>query len=85
MVIVASTLARLRTIAASASSRARSASPYAATASGSNAAKAARNPSRLRRIVNHDSPDWNASSVMRSKIATSPWTGRPHSVSWYAA
>ena len=59
--MVAATLARLRTMPASASSRAVSASPNAATRSGSNPANAARNASRLRRIVSHDSPDWNAS------------------------
>ena len=55
----------------------------AATASGSKPANAARKPSRLRRIVSQDSPDWNASSVIRSKSARSPCTGRPHSSSWY--
>ena len=38
--------------------------------------------SRLFRIVSQDSPDWNASSVSRSRWAASPSTGIPHSVSW---
>ncbi len=66
MAIVASILARLRTIEASAMSRATSSSPYAATVAGSNPANARRNASRLRRMVIHDRPDWNASSVIRS-------------------
>ena len=66
LVIAASTLARFRTIAASASSRSMSASPKPATVATSKPANARRNPSRLRRIVSHDSPDWNASSVSRS-------------------
>ena len=59
--IVASIFARLRTIAASESNLSTSATPYAATLSGSNPSKASRNASRLRRIVIHESPDWNAS------------------------
>ncbi len=82
LVIAASTFARLRTIEASAISRARSSSSNRATTSGSNPANAVRKPSRLRRIVSQDSPDWNASSVIRSNSACSPCTGRPHSVSW---
>jgi len=62
-------------------SRARSSSVYAATTSGSNPPNASRNAGRLRRIVAHDSPDWNASSVSRSYTAASPWTGIPHSSS----
>ena len=80
--IAASILARLRTMPASAISRARSASSYAATRSASKPSNAARNAGRLRRIVRHESPDWNASSVSRSKYAVSPSTGTPHSVSW---
>ena len=82
LVIAASTLSRLRTMPASAISRARSASSYAATDSASKPAKAARKFSRFSRIVRHDRPDWNASSVSRSRWAASPWIGTPHSVSW---
>jgi hypothetical protein len=46
-----------------------------------NPPNAARKFSRLRKIVIQDSPDWNASSVSRSKTASSPWTARPHSSS----
>ena len=66
---------RLRTIPASAIRRARSASSKAATTAGSKPRKAARNDSRLRRIVDHDSPAWNDSSASRSKSSTSSWTG----------
>ena len=65
----------------SAISRATSGSPNAATAAGSNPAKAARKFSRLRKIVSQDSPDWNPSRHSRSKIAVSPRSGRPHSLS----
>ena len=58
---VAAILARLRTMPASAISRASSSASNAATASIEKPAKAARNAGRLRRIVIHDSPDWNAS------------------------
>ena len=54
--IAASILARLRTIPASAISRATSSSPNRATAAISKPANAARNASRLRRIVSHDEP-----------------------------
>ncbi len=64
--MAASIFSRLRTMPASAISRARSSSPNAATASGSNPANAARKASRLRRIVSQDNPDWNASRVRRS-------------------
>jgi hypothetical protein len=83
LAIEASILARLRMMPVSASSRSRSVSVKAATASASKPAKALRKPSRRRRIVIHDSPDWKASRHSRSKSASSPWTGRPHSVSWY--
>ena len=43
---------------------------------------ASRKFSRFLRIVSHDRPDWNASSVSRSNNAASPCTGTPHSVSW---
>jgi hypothetical protein len=52
-----------------------------ATASMSNPANAERNPSRLRRIVSQDSPDWNASRLSRSNMPVSSRTGRPHSSS----
>ena len=64
--MVASTLARLRTMPVSVISRATSAGPKRATASGSKPANAERNASRLRRIVSQDSPDWNASRVSLS-------------------
>jgi hypothetical protein len=51
---------------ASAIRRATSPVPYRATRSIANPSNAARNASRLRRIVIHDRPDWKASSVMRS-------------------
>ena len=79
--MAASILARFRTIPASASSRARSSSPYRATTARSNPAKAARKDCRLRRMVSQDNPDWNASSVIRSKRPMSSRTGRPHSAS----
>ena len=69
---------------ASVSRRSRSSSPNAATAATSKPANAARNACRLRRIVSQDRPDWNASSVRRSKRPSSARTGRPHSSSWYA-
>ena len=78
----AATLSRLRTIPVSAISRATSASSNRATRSISNPANAARKCSRLRRIVSHDSPDWNASSVSRSYTPWSVRTARPHSESW---
>ena len=43
--------------------------------------KATRKAGRLRRIVAHDSPDWNASSDSRSNRPRSSRTGIPHSVS----
>ena len=79
---VAVILARLRTMPASAISRSTSRSPKRATAWIENPSNAARNASRLRRMVSQDRPDWNASSVSRSNIASSPRLGRPHSVSW---
>ena len=81
LVIVASTLARLRTMPASAISRSTSASPNPATASGSNPANASRKAGRLRRIVAQDRPDWKASSESRSNSPRSSRTGMPHSVS----
>ena len=84
LAMVASTFARFRTMPASAIRRTTSSSPKPATTTGSNPAKAARNASRLRRIVIHDRPDWNASRLTRSNSRPSPRTGRPHSSSWYA-
>ena len=80
--IAASIFARLRTMPVSASNRVTSASSKLATFSGSNPANAARNPSRLRRIVSHDSPDWNASRHIFSNSRTSSCCGTPHSRSW---
>ena len=57
----ASIFPRCRTMPASAISRSTSSGPYAATAAGSKPANAARKLSRLRRIVSHESPDWNPS------------------------
>ena len=82
LTIAAEILARLRTIRASCISLASSSGPKAAIASGSKPWNTSRNASRLLRIVDHDSPDWNASSVSRSRYADSPWTRLPHSVSW---
>jgi hypothetical protein len=79
---VASIFIRLRTIPASAIRRATSSSPNAATRSIEKPANAERKCSRLRRMVSHDSPDWNASRLMRSNRASSPRTGLPHSSSW---
>ena len=56
--IVASILAAFRTMPVSAMSRALSAAPNAATRVGSKPRKAARNASRLLRIVDHDRPAW---------------------------
>ena len=80
--IVASTFWRLRTIPASANNRSRSAGPNAATTAGSKPRNAARNASRLRRIVDHDSPAWKLSRASRSNSSVSPATGTPHSSSW---
>jgi ABC-type uncharacterized transport system auxiliary subunit len=63
-------------------SRSTSSGPNAATFSILKPANAARNASRLRRIVIQLRPDWNASSVIRSYSASSPRTGLPHSSSW---
>jgi hypothetical protein len=82
LAIVAATFRRLRTMPASASSRASSSGPNAATTAGSKFANAARNAGRLARIVRQDRPDWKASSDRRSKTPASPVTGRPHSSSW---
>ena len=60
--IVATILARLRMIPASAIRRSTSASSNAATVSGSNPANTSRKRGRFRRIVIHDSPAWNPSS-----------------------
>ncbi len=61
LAMVASIFPRWRTMAASPSSRATSSGPKPATVAGSKPAKARRNPSRLRRMVSHDSPAWNPS------------------------
>lgn len=80
--MVASIFMRLRTIPSSASSRSASCSVNFATFSIAKPPNAFRNASRLRRITSHDRPDWNASRLTRSNSASSPRTGRPHSVSW---
>jgi hypothetical protein len=82
LAIVASILARLRTIPASAIRRSASRGPKRATAAISKPANAARNASRLRRIVSHESPDWNASRQSFSYSASASRTGLPHSSSW---
>ena len=82
LAIAASTLARLRTMPRSASSRCTSAGPKAATRAGTKPAKPARKASRLRRIVSQDSPDWNASRHSFSNSGTSSRCGTPHSSSW---
>src|SRR6186997_3657068 len=50
---------------------------------GSKPSNAARNVSRLRRIVDHDRPAWKHSRMSRSNSSTSSWQGTPHSSSWY--
>ena len=80
--MVASILRRLRTIRGSPIRRSTSVSSYAATVSASKPANTSRKASRLFRIVDQDSPDWNASRVSRSKYAGSPATRVPHSMSW---
>ena len=79
---VASIFARLRTIPASPISRATSSSPNSATRAISKPANAARKFSRLRRIVSHERPDWNASRQSFSYSASASRTGLPHSSSW---
>jgi hypothetical protein len=64
--IAASILPRCRTMPASPRRRLTSRSPNAATTSGSKPANAERKPSRLRRIVSQESPDWNPSRQRRS-------------------
>ena len=88
-VIVASTLARLRTIPASAIRPTTSASPKPATTTGSNPANASRKAGRLRRIVAHDNPDSNASSDRRSNrparrapASPTPCRSRHAAVGW---
>src|SRR5579875_545233 len=83
LTIAASIFALLRMMRRSARRRATSAVSNAATRSMENPANASRNASRLRRIVNHDKPDWKPSRTSRSNIPSSSRTGRPHSVSWY--
>src|SRR5690606_7148081 len=55
-----------------------------ATASASKCRNASRKAVRFLRIVIQESPDWNASRLMRSSRAVSPRTGSPHSRSWYS-
>ena len=43
---------------------------------------AARKLSCLRRIVSHESPDWNDSSTSISKSSRSPCIGLPQTSSW---
>ena len=64
--MAAAIFARLRTMPASAISRASSSGPNSATVSMAKPANADRKAGRLRKIVIHDRPDWNASSVSRS-------------------
>jgi hypothetical protein len=78
---VASIFARERMMPASCSSRATSASPNIATTSGLNPRKATRNASRFRRIVIHDKPAWNPSSMSFSQSARLSRSGTPHSSS----
>ncbi len=82
LVTAASIFIRLRTIRGSAISRSTSSGVKAAMASASKSWNTSRNAGRLLRIVDQDSPDWNASRVSRSRYAASPWTRLPHSVSW---
>ena len=57
------------------SARSRSASSKAATTAGSKPRNAARKPSRLRRIVDHDRPAWNDSRASRSNSSISSVIG----------
>ena len=82
LAIVASTLARLRTMPASASSRSHVGVVEAGHPLGSKPAKAARNAGRLRRIVSQDSPDWKASRRQPLEQPLVACTGTPHSSSW---
>src|ERR1700679_3537470 len=81
--IVASILARDRTISAFSSRRAISRSPIRATVFGSKPRKALRKASRLRRMVSHDRPAWKPSSMSFSHSARPSYSGTPHSSSWY--
>lgn len=81
LLIVASILPRCRMIPRSPNRRSTSRSSNPATASTSKPAKARRKPSRRRRIVAQESPDWNPSSARRSNTPVSDVTGIPHSVS----
>ena len=79
--ITASILPRWRTIPASPSSRSTSRSPKRAIASMSQPAKALRYPSRLRRIVDQESPACAPSRFRSSKSFRSSRSGTPHSSS----
>ena len=81
LAIVASIFCRLRTMPASPSRRRTSRAPNRATSSIRNPANACRNAGRFRRIVSHESPDWNPSRQSRSNRPSSSTTGRPHSSS----
>ncbi|OLR90106.1 hypothetical protein BJP25_03785 [Actinokineospora bangkokensis] len=82
LVMVAAIFARLRTIPSSAMRRSMSGVVKVATWSGLKSWKAFRKLSRLRRMVIQERPDWKASRLMRSKRASRPWRGTPHSSSW---
>src|SRR6266508_3605267 len=82
--IAASTFARFRTIPGFARSRSTFRESNRATLAGSNPANAFRYPSRLRRMVAHDSPAWAPSSTSISNRWRSSSDGTPHSSSWYA-
>jgi hypothetical protein len=75
---------RLRTIEASSMSRSILAGVNRATFAASNPANARRYPSRLWRIVDHESPDCAPSSTSISKRCPSSCDGTPHSASWYS-
>ena len=79
LVTAARILRSLRMIRTSPMSRCTSASPIAATASGSKSWKTSRNTGRLASTVRHESPDWKPSSTIRSYSPTSSRTGMPHS------
>ncbi len=79
--IVATILARLRTIPASAISTSTFAASKRAMRSGSNPSKAARKPSRFLRMVIQARPAWKPSRTSFSNRARSSYSGTPHSVS----
>src|SRR6266511_4537295 len=85
LAIVASIFARFRTMPGSRINRSIFPPSNRATLAGSNPASACRYPSRLFRMVCHDSPACAPSSVSISNRWRSSRLGVPHSWSWYAS